>query len=207
MICNDAPVAVFGAGGFTRQILPTLDRLQHAGRQILIVDDRPLGPVFGYSVVPLDAVPVDAEFVIAVANGKTRQEIANRLSNRSQLSLIASTALISRHTIVGEGSVICDYVIIEAGCRIGRYFHGNIYSYVAHECVIGDYVTFAPRVACNGNVHIDDHAFIGSGAIIRQGTSDTPLRIGKRAVVGMGAVVTKDVPDDAVVVGNPARNL
>ena len=91
--------------------------------------------------------------------------------------------------------------------RIGKSFHANIYSYVAHDCRIGDFVTFAPKVCCNGNVHIEDHAYIGTGAIIRQGTPERPLVIGEGAVVGMGAVVTRDVPAGVTVVGNPARPL
>jgi acetyltransferase-like isoleucine patch superfamily enzyme len=54
-------------------------------------------------------------------------------------------------------------------------------------------------------VHIEDYAYIGTGAVLKQGTEDKPLIIGKGAVVGMGAVVTKDVAPGAVVVGNPAR--
>ena len=71
--------------------------------------------------------------------------------------------------------------------------------------MIGDYVTFAPSVRCNGNIVIEDHAYIGTGAVIKQGTPEKPLVIGKGAVVGMGAVVTKDVPPGVTVVGNPAK--
>jgi acetyltransferase-like isoleucine patch superfamily enzyme len=49
-------------------------------------------------------------------------------------------------------------------------------------------------VKCNGNIHIEDHAYIGAGAVIKQGTPAQPLVIGRGAVVGMGAVVTKSVP-------------
>ena len=95
--------------------------------------------------------------------------------------------------------------MITADARIGRYFHSNIYSYVAHDCRIGDYVTFAPGVRCNGNVIIEDYAYVGTGAIIKHGLPGKPLVIGRGAVVGMGAVVTKDVPPYATVVGNPAK--
>lgn len=76
---------------------------------------------------------------------------------------------------------------------------------MAHDCVVGDFVTFTPRVCCNGYVHIEDHAYIGTGAVLKQGRPGQPLVIGRGAVVGMGAVVTKSVPPGATVVGNPAR--
>lgn len=60
---------------------------------------------------------------------------------------------------------------------------------------------------CNGNVVVEDYAYIGTGAVIKQGQPGQPLVIGRGAVVGMGAVVTKSVPSGATVVGNPARPL
>ena len=108
---------------------------------------------------------------------------------------------------IGEGAILCPFVTLTSNIRIGRHFHANLYSHVEHDCIIGDFVTFAPGVKCNGNVVIEDHAYIGTGAILKQGTPDKPLVIGRGAVVGMGAVVTKDVPPGVTVVGNPARQL
>jgi len=108
---------------------------------------------------------------------------------------------------LAAGAALSPFVSITSNIKIGKCFHANLYSYVEHDCVIGDYVTFAPGVKCNGNIHIEDHAYIGSGAVIKQGTPDQPLVIGKGAVVGMGAVVTKSVPAGVTVVGNPARIL
>jgi acetyltransferase-like isoleucine patch superfamily enzyme len=98
-------------------------------------------------------------------------------------------------------------VTLTSNIRIGRHFHANLYSCVEHDCVIGDFVTFAPGVRCNGNVHIGDHAYIGAGAIIRQGVAGAPVEIGAGAVIGMGAVVTRSVAPGMVVAGNPARPL
>ncbi len=109
--------------------------------------------------------------------------------------------------VIDSGAILAPFVTITSNVRIGKNFHANIYSYVAHDCVIGDFVTFAPAVRCNGNVVIEDHAYIGTGAILKQGRPDKPLVIGRGAVVGMGAVVTKDVPPGVTVVGNPARPL
>ena len=68
-------------------------------------------------------------------------------------------------------------------------------------------LTFAPSVKCNGNVIIEDHAYIGTGAVIKQGKQGKPLTVGQGAVVGMGAIVTKSVPPGVTVIGNPARLL
>jgi acetyltransferase-like isoleucine patch superfamily enzyme len=78
---------------------------------------------------------------------------------------------------------------------------------LAHDCVIGDFVTFAPDVHCNGGVIVEDYAYIGTGAIIKQGTVEKPIVIGRGAVVGMGAAVTKSVAPFTTVVGNPAIAL
>lgn len=109
--------------------------------------------------------------------------------------------------IIGSGAILCPYTIVTSNAKIGRFFHCNIYSYIAHDCVIGDFVTFAPDVHCNGNVIIEDHVYIGTGAMIKQGSSDKPLIIGKGATVGMGAVVTKSIAPNITVVGNPAVEL
>ncbi len=148
-------------------------------------------------------------FGIAIGNSKAREEIGRTFIENGvrPLSLFAPTAISYDGNEIGEGAVICDNCMITSNARIGKFFQSNIYSYVAHDCMIGDFVTFAPRVNCNGNVRIEDHAYIGTGAVLRQGAAGKPLVIGEGAVVGMGAVVTKDVAPFTTVVGNPARPL
>jgi acetyltransferase-like isoleucine patch superfamily enzyme len=117
----------------------------------------------------------------------------------------AANVVVMDDVQIGPGAVLCPFVTLTSNIRIGQQFHANLYSYVEHDCVIGDFVTFAPGVQCNGNVVVEDHAYIGAGAMLRQGKPGEPLVIGRGALVGMGAVVTRSVTPGTTVVGNPAR--
>ena len=179
-------------------------------QRLVFIDDSAQGSAYvnGQEVLTFADFLVQPNEVkrvaVAVAQPRIRYEIVRRLDAASipLLSIWSSNHVIMDDAIIGEGALISPFVTFTSNIRVGRCFHANLYSYVEHDCVIGDYVTFAPGAKSNGNVTIGDFAYIGSGAVIRQG-----LTIGAGAVVGMGAVVTKDVPPGVTVVGNPAKPL
>jgi sugar O-acyltransferase (sialic acid O-acetyltransferase NeuD family) len=155
------------------------------------------------------ALDVSRAFNIAVADHAARRSIATQFmaAGVEPFEVRALTALKIGPSSIGRGAILCPYTVVTADATIGAFFHANLYSYVAHDCVIGDFVTFAPNVHCNGRVVIEDDVYVGAGAIIRQGSDDRPVTIGKGAVIGMGAVVTKSVAPFTTVVGNPATPL
>lgn len=210
--------AVYGASGCGRGVMPLARRMLerqgiHASR-LVFVDDQPVGKELnGHRVLSYReflAEPAQVRHIaLAIANSLVRERL-RQLCARDGLypwSVWASNIEIMDDVVVGDGSIICPFVTLTSNIRIGRDFHANLYSYVEHDCEIGDFVTFAPGVKCNGNVVIEDHAYIGAGAILRQGRPGAPLIIGRGAIIGMGAVVTRNVPSGATVVGNPARIL
>ena len=205
---------LYGAGGFGREAMPLLAQCLGAGARAVFVDESPRTvEVNGWPVLSdadfFAAACAERLFNIAIADGRARRRLAEACQARGArpVSILSRHAEVGAHNEIGEGAILCAFTVVTANARIGRFFHGNIRCTIAHDVVIGDFVTFAPGVFCNGNVHVQDHAYVGTGAMIRNGTPDRPLVIGEGAVVGMGAVVTRDVPPFTTVVGNPARPL
>ena len=208
--------AIYGASGCGRSLMPVA-RQQLAREQdpseIVFIDDAQTAittvnahRAMNYASFLVEPA-VQKQVLIAIANSQVREKIAQRLEadGISLWTIQADNVVLMDQAEIAAGAALSPFVTITSNIKIGKCFHANLYSYVEHDCIIGDFVTFAPGVKCNGNIHIHDHAYIGAGAMIKQGTPDQPLVIGTGAIVGMGAVVTKSVPAGVTVVGNPAR--
>jgi sugar O-acyltransferase (sialic acid O-acetyltransferase NeuD family) len=210
--------AIYGASGFGREIMPVakafLSNRKITFEKLLFIDDKLYGQTInGYPVISFDQFILlnsPKKFVcIAISDNKIREKLFNKLLKFSinNWSIFATNSILLDECNIGENSVLAPFATLTSNISIGKSFHANIYSYVAHDCIIGDFVTFAPGVKCNGNVHIHDYAYLGTGAIIKQGKPNKPLIIGEGACVAAGAVVTRNVPPFVTVIGNPAIPL
>jgi len=201
---------IYGASGFGKEVLPLAKEQFGSESKIVFVDDGDIpNELLGCDILNFEQfvnLEGQKKVTIAIANSKIREKLILKcLENGVEIfDVKASNVVVLENVKMDDGSILCPFVTLTSDITIGKSFQANIYSYVAHDCVIGDYVTFAPAVKCNGNVHIGDHAYIGTGAIIHQGKPNRPLKIGKGAVVAAGAVVTKSVPDGMTVFGSPA---
>ena len=152
--------AIFGASGYGREVLPLVrQQLQAeltAGRADLVfVDDQPSAPVInGQRVLTYaqwQAEPASSRHMnVAIANSQMRQKLVERCAADGVQFFEARAANVVQLDDVqlGQGAVLCPFVTLTSNVRIGQHFHGNIYSYVAHDCVIGDY----PSKRC-GHAH------------------------------------------------------
>ena len=210
--------AVYGVSGCGLGVMPLArEQLRMQGvpdDRLVFIDDNPNeSKVNGHQVLTypefIEIKATEHHVAIAIANSSLREKLTSRCSNDGVLpwSISATNIVIMDSVKIGEGTILSPFVTLTSNIQIGQYFQANLYSYVEHDCVIGDFVTFAPAVKCNGYIIIEDHAYIGAGAVIKQGAPENPLVIGVGAVIGMGAVVTKSVAPGDKVAGNPAKKL
>lgn len=100
----------------------------------------------------------------------------------------------------GLGNYIQEGVITQAGVEVGDNSSIHMASLIGHESKIGNSVFIAHAVSVSGCCEIGDGCLIGTNATVLP-----RVKIGKWSIIGAGAVVTKDVPDYSVAVGNPAK--
>tara|TARA_B100001109_G_scaffold222082_1_gene193838 strand:+ start:659 stop:1348 length:690 start_codon:yes stop_codon:yes gene_type:complete len=208
--------AIYGTGGFAREVMPILKEQCPNEENIFIVHKKYMQNENSINGCPLmsyeDFIKIssrDKNVTIAISDTAIRAKVSDQVDNDhiKQKNIISKTSITMDNVSISDGVIICPFVTLTSNIKIGKNFHANIYSYVAHDCLIGENVTFAPSVKCNGNVIIEDNVFIGTGAIIKQGKKDNPLVIGANSIISAGSFVTKNVSKSTTVFGNPAKIL
>jgi len=114
--------------------------------------------------------------------------------------IISPEAIVDESVKIDEGTVVMPGSIINIDSSIGKNCIINTGAIIEHDCKIGNHSHIAPGVHISGAVNIGELSFIGIGATIIQG-----ITIGKNVTIGAGSVVIKDVPDNVISLGNPAK--
>lgn len=147
------------------------------------------------------------QLLVCVGPSAARKKIVTRfaaagIDDDRYAIFAARSARIGRSSELGAGSILLDSVVVTADASVGCHVVVMPNCTITHDDIIEDFGTLAAGVALGGSVHIQEAAYIGMNASVRQGVT-----IGTHAVIGMGAAVIADVPDHQTWAGVPARPL
>lgn len=159
-------------------------------------------PIFGGIELISTLVGDDVRFVnLITGTTNTRYQVTlDAVSRGATLTNFIHPSVDLTMTRLGIGNYIQEGVILQAEVEIGDNSSIHMGSLIGHESKIGCSVFIAHAVSISGCCDIGDGCFIGTNATILP-----RIKIGKWSIIGAGAVVTKDLPDYSVAVGNPAR--
>ncbi len=208
-------IAIYGAGGFGREVLTLLQDINKQSPQWNFVGFFDDGMEKGSTVnghkllggmTELNAWDTPLSLAIAVGTPTIHETILKKICN-PQISfptLIHPTAIIgdSNFVKIGEGCIICAYNVITTNVEIGDFVILNIACTTGHDTIIHNHASFMPTCNISGEVIIGEGVYCGTGVKIINRTS-----IGEWSIVGAGAVVTKPLPASCTAVGVPARPI
>ncbi|WP_315451338.1 acetyltransferase [Enterobacter hormaechei] len=195
---------MFGAGGFSKSIIDSIDQDLYdvAG----FIDTYKRGFHQGYPILSSSIEELDQQdkyhYFIGIGEPSVRHYFYTLLKkyNLKLINIIDRSALVSEKTILGTGIYIGKMSIINPDSKISDCAVVNTRSLIEHGNFVGCCTNISTNVVLNGDVKVDDLTFVGSSSVI-----NGQLSIGKNSIVGSGSVVIRNVPDNVVVVGAPAR--
>ncbi len=159
-------------------------------------------PVFGGFEVLDDFSGDEVHFVnIITGSMTTRLETTREIVRRGfPLANLIYPTVDLRMVRIGVGNYIQEAVQLQAEVSIGNNSSIHMGTLVGHETKIGDSTFIAHAVSISGEVEIGDGVTIGTNSTILP-----RVKVGNWSTIGAGAMVNRDVPEYAVVVGNPAK--
>jgi sugar O-acyltransferase (sialic acid O-acetyltransferase NeuD family) len=193
------PLVIFGCGGHAKSVTDVI-LFNEPHRKIILVDKnaRQDEKILGFSIVN-DYIIKDEDVFVAIGDNKLRKEISERYY-KNLISIISKRAYLGKNTNIGKGVFIAHNAHIGVLSTIKDFSVINTNASIDHECTIGVAATVAPGAVLCGRVTVGNNSWIGANVAIKEN-----VNIADNIIIGMGAVVIKDVINTGTYVGCPAR--
>ena len=202
---------IYGAGGLAKEVYDLAGRnMPDRWKSIFFIDDfREEGSFYLAKSITFESVLKlfqdridEIEGIVAVGEPAYREMLTEKMEKAGIhiITLVDKTALISPTASIGEGTIVCEMATIHANVRIRKGVVIQPYACIGHDIEIGAYSVIGSNCAPGGNSILGNRVYVGMNATLKE-----KIKIGDDAVIGMGAVVYKDIDPMMTVIGNPAR--
>lgn len=205
-------IIIVGAGGFGREVyLWTKDSFPDDQYKIKgFLDDNPrilnnynmdigiIGDLDGYEIEKQD------RFVFAIGDIDVKKRLVTRVKKKGAkfLTLIHPTAIVANTAKIGQGVIICPFVIVTDHAQLGDFVMMNIYSSCGHDVKVGNYSILSPYATLNGFVILEDEVFLGTHTTVIPGK-----RVGYKSKISANSVVMRNISPNKIVFGVPGKAI
>lgn len=200
-------IFVFGASGHAKVVIDIVERQGLYEIAFLADDDLSLKgtDLFGYRVIGGKVELLESGLrkgIVAIGSNTARRSVAAWMTEHcfELVSAVHPSAQIARGVAIGRNNAVMAGAVINPHCTLGDHVIVNTKASIDHDCTIGDGVHIAPGATLCGTVKVGAGTFICAGATVIPN-----LTIGCNVVIGAGSAVIKDVRDNVVAVGIPAK--
>lgn len=198
---------IYGAGGLgleTFDILKEMLAAENNARYEIkfLVDNACKKHIRDIEVVDFINSIEGSKVTIAVGEPELRRLMYSKILDKGLIlsSALSPKAFIAPTAKVGEGTIVAPFASVQSDSFIGKNVSVNTQAIIGHHAEVSDGAVISSQVNLGGSCFVGKYSYVGMGALILEG-----LSIGNCSIIGMGSVVYKDVPDDVVALGNPAR--
>ena len=202
---------IYCAGGLGRDVLKMaryINRQQGRWEEVFFIDDHFTSgemnnaPVIRFEKYLKQRNNHTDEFVIANGEAVYRKQIYQKLKESGYVFtiIVHPNVYLDEYDFIQDGAIITEGNVLGGNIHIGKCTYVSLACILGHDVVLEDFVTLSHDVNLSGSVHIGEGTYIGTGTVIRD-----EVTIGKNCIIGMGSLVTRDIPDNVVAYGSPCR--
>jgi len=190
---------LYGAGGHAKVVA---EAIRASGKTINYIFDDAAISFSGIPVGPYDAQKLPEEaLILSIGNNEQRKLVSEHVRHPFGIAIHPLCSL-SEQAAFGVGSVAFQYTVIQPGVSIGKHCIINTAAIVEHDCSLENFIHIGPGSVLCGNVSIGEGSLVGANSTVLPN-----IKIGRWVVIGAGSVITTDIPDGAVIAGNPGKQL
>ena len=204
-------LGIYGSGGLSREILDmVMGSYNNTWDKIVFISDfKKKHVISGIDVFNWEEFTKiystnDAKIVISVGEPKIRKELREivTVGGYKLQTLIHPSSFTGTETHIGDGVVIQFGCFISCNVNVGDNALFQPHSSAGHDSIIGSDSVISSFVSISGACSIGDQVYIGMNVPVKE-----KINIGTESIIGMGSVVLRDIPENVIALGNPARAI